>query len=242
MSDLKYNFLENNYVPFNVYESVEPPEVTLPLMEESPIDVSDFATSVRGTTPIATNNIRYTANINNPEPVEITTPKAEVTNPTSVEDTPLPKKAKHDLAGNKKKAMEFFQNKGLSAHAAAGLVGNFLRESQLNPTALNKGSGAYGIAQWLGSRKKNLFAKYGRNPTFEQQLNFVWEELNSPYYKKGLDLIRNSKNVDEAAANVFGWYEFSVGPQRAILEMKKWGQDGQKSYNQGIKFARSLLS
>jgi hypothetical protein len=47
------------------------------------------------------------------------------------------------------------------------LVGNLIRESSLNPGAVNKTSGAYGIAQWLGSRKKSLFSKYGKNPTFD---------------------------------------------------------------------------
>jgi len=42
--------------------------------------------------------------------------------------------------------MEFFQSKGLSAHAAMGLVGNLLAESSLNPSAVNKKSGAIGIA------------------------------------------------------------------------------------------------
>ena len=149
--------------------------------------------------------------------------------------------AKQDLQGNKKRAMEFFQSKGLNAHQAAGLVGNLIRESSLNPGAVNKTSGAYGIAQWLGSRKKSLFSKYGKNPTFDQQLDFVWEELNSTH-KKGLEMLKQSLNVDEAAANAFGWYEFSVGPKGAIQEMKKYGQDGLKSYNQGIKFSRELLS
>jgi hypothetical protein len=29
-------------------------------------------------------------------------------------------------------------------------------------------------------------------------------------------MLKQSLNVDEAAANAFGWYEFSVGPKGAI--------------------------
>jgi len=36
--------------------------------------------------------------------------------------------------------------KGLQYHQAAGLVGNLIRESNLDPTAKNKHSGAIGLA------------------------------------------------------------------------------------------------
>jgi hypothetical protein len=55
--------------------------------------------------------------------------------------------------------MNFFINKGLSAEQAAGFAGNFLSESELSPTAINraekkKGYKGYGrgIAQWSNSR------------------------------------------------------------------------------------------
>lgn len=160
--------------------------------------------------------------------------------PTTEPTTTKKSTVKQNLKGNEKKAMSFFQSKGLTSHQAAGLVGNLIRESRLDPTAVNKHSGAIGIAQWLGDRKKKLLAKYGKNPTFDQQLDFVWEELNSTH-KKGLEMLKQSLNVEEAAANAFGWYEFSVGPKGAIQEMKKHGQDGLKSYNQGIEFSKTLL-
>lgn len=144
------------------------------------------------------------------------------------------------VSGNRKKAMDYFQSKGLTKHAAAGLVGNLIRESGLDPSALNKKNGALGIAQWLGDRKKALISKYGKNPTFEQQLDFIWEELNSTH-KKGLQALQNSQTVDEAAANAFGWFEFQVGPKGAIAEMRKYGQDGLGAYNKGIKFAKELI-
>jgi len=63
--------------------------------------------------------------------------------------------------------MEYFINKGLNPIHAAGIVGNLLQESNLDPDAINPSSKAYGIAQWLGNRKTKLQQKYGKSPTFE---------------------------------------------------------------------------
>jgi hypothetical protein len=137
-------------------------------------------------------------------------------------------------------AMQYFINKGLAQHQAAGLVGNLFRESRLNPTATNASSGAYGIAQWLGDRKKNLFAKYGKNPTLNQQLDYVWHELGNTH-RTGLKAIKSSKNAEEAARNAMGYYEFSAGPEAAIREMRRWGQDGEGAMQKGINFASQLI-
>lgn len=137
-------------------------------------------------------------------------------------------------------AMQYFMGKGLTDYQAAGLVGNLFRESRLVPTATNAGSGAYGIAQWLGPRKKNLFAKYGKNPTFNQQLDYVWHELGNTH-RTGLKAIKSSKNAEEAARNAMGYYEFSAGPEAAIREMRRWGQDGEGAMQKGINFASQLI-
>lgn len=76
------------------------------------------------------------------------------------------------------KVINFFTNKGLTENQARGILGNLLQESNGNPNAINKTSGAYGIAQWLGDRKKNLFYRYDNAPTLDQQLEYIWEELN----------------------------------------------------------------
>ena len=137
-------------------------------------------------------------------------------------------------------AVNYFMNKGLSREAAAGLVGNLMRESRMNSNAINPASGAYGLGQWLGSRKTKLFKKYGRNPSFYQQLDYIWDELNTSH-RKGLQMLKSSKTVDEAARNAFGYYEFSAGPQAAIAAMNKNGKNtkwknpnGTVALNNGI--------
>ena len=61
---------------------------------------------------------------------------------------------------------------------ALGITAALYAESALNPNAVNKSSGAYGISQWLGGRKRSLFKKYGPHPSLDQQLEFLWGELS----------------------------------------------------------------
>lgn len=138
------------------------------------------------------------------------------------------------------RAMQYFMNKGLTQAQAAGLVGNLMRESGMQSTALNSSSKAFGIAQWLGPRKKALFARYGSNPTLDQQLDFVWHELNTTH-RNGLRHLKASKTAAEAARNVMGYYEFSAGPEAAIAAMNRTGQAGNKSMLRGIEYASKLL-
>jgi hypothetical protein len=103
------------------------------------------------------------------------------------------------------KAYNFFRERleksGISGdpHIVAATIVGFLQHESgqnLDPTILNTGgSSAYGIAQWLGGRRDNLFRRWGipnpgrstfarrgayqGGPNFEQQLQFVWEEFKS---------------------------------------------------------------
>ena len=138
-------------------------------------------------------------------------------------------KVKQDLQGDKKKAMNFFISKGLNDYQAAGIVGNLLGESNLNHSAVNKSSGAYGLAQWLGDRKRKLFAKYGKNPTFDQQLEFLWEELNTSE-KRSLNRLLQTKSAKEATNSFM--VNFERPSKREMAE----------SISRRVKFSQSLLS
>ena len=93
--------------------------------------------------------------------------------------------------------INFFTNKGLSINQARGIFGNLMQESKGNPYAVNRTSGATGIAQWLGSRKQKLISRYGRNPSVQDQLNFIWEELNTTE-NKAMRALLNTNTVSEA--------------------------------------------
>jgi hypothetical protein len=81
---------------------------------------------------------------------------------------------------NEEKIFNYFTGKGLSAIAAAGIVGNFGQESHWNP---DDGGGYLG--QWGGGRLTNLetlAAQEGKPVTdLGVQLDFVWQELNGSY-------------------------------------------------------------
>lgn len=87
---------------------------------------------------------------------------------------------------------------GLSPEIAAGPI-EYMRknESANNPLAVNPRSGALGRAQWLGSRKAALTAKYGSDPTDEQQAEFMGAELQGPEGRT-LAQLRAAKSPQEA--------------------------------------------
>ena len=63
----------------------------------------------------------------------------------------------------------------------AGIMGNMMAEcggcwtSDLDWDVHS--SSGFGMIQWLGGRKKQLFSIYGENPSIEDQLNFMHDEL-----------------------------------------------------------------
>jgi hypothetical protein len=111
---------------------------------------------------------------------------------------------------NEQDVVSFFTSKGYEPHQAAGIAGNLMQESTLNPTAKNPTSGAFGLAQWLGSRKKSFmdFAlknkKDIKDPT--AQLEFIDHELNTTE-TRARDKLLSSKDATEAAFNFSDHYE-----------------------------------
>ena len=69
-------------------------------------------------------------------------------------------------------------DRGMTPEQARGIAGGMTAESHAYPNAINPKSGAYGIGQWLGVRKAELFRRYGEHPTLDQQMDFLAWELN----------------------------------------------------------------
>lgn len=149
------------------------------------------------------------------------------------------------------RAMDYLiKTHGFTPEQAAGMVGNFLRESGMNNDIYNLGGGAdYGLAQWLTQSRKDNFRKwFGKDidgSSFEEQLQFVSKELESTH-SKGLQKILESDTVDKAAAATLGYYEFSAGPEAAMAALdeanRKWVSNaGWKSMDAGIKYGRLAL-
>lgn len=70
---------------------------------------------------------------------------------------------------------------GFNDIVCAGIMGNMMAEcggcwtSDLDWDEYTNHS--YGLIQWLGGRRRELFAKYGDKPGIEEQLQFMYDEL-----------------------------------------------------------------
>ena len=94
--------------------------------------------------------------------------------------------------------VNFFMNKGLTKNQAKGIYGNIMQESGGKHNIVSRdGHNSYGLAQWTGTRKARLFSQYGTNPTVNQQLEYLWSELNSTE-KGALNALRNTSTVEDA--------------------------------------------
>lgn len=216
MADLQYNFLGDN---FTVYKPIETPKVQLDLpLFDSPLDISSWASGISSSgTPIVKSNIEG--------------PKMIVDNNEEIQSSPQISfsQISQNITGNKKKAVEFFMSKGLSQHAAAGIVGNLIQESNLNTTIKGDGGKAFGMAQWHPDRQKGLKSlaqKMGTDISdVNTQLEYIWQELNTTH-KSALDGLLRSKNVEEAT----------------VAFMKHFEKPGKPELQKRINYSRSLLS
>lgn len=106
--------------------------------------------------------------------------------------------ASDDRTPTSSQIVNFFMNKGLTKNQAKGIYGNIMQESGGKHNIVSRdGHNSYGLAQWTGTRKARLFSKYGTNPTVNQQLEYLWDELNSTE-KNALSALRNTTTVADA--------------------------------------------
>lgn len=110
--------------------------------------------------------------------------------------------------GAAEKVFDYFVGRGLSEEIAAGFVGTFQKESNFSTSVLNaRGSGAQGLAQWLGGRLDILKSKPNWQ-SLQTQLDYVWEELHGPE-SKAFAAIKGAKSPAEAARIIDSMYERS---------------------------------
>ena len=98
---------------------------------------------------------------------------------------------------------------GWSDTVCAGIMGNMMAEcggcwtSDLDWDVSS--SSGYGMIQWLGGRKKQLFSIYGSSPSIEDQLNFMKDELygtngvTKQVTDSQLDKIMNADSPEDCA-------------------------------------------
>jgi len=108
-------------------------------------------------------------------------------------------------------AFNFFVSKGLSKPQAAGIVGNLVQESGINPSSVQPGGPGRGVAQWsVGARwdrsaNDNLqwyaTSHHMAAGALATQLNFIWYELTA-FQGYGLRALRAASTV-ALATHVF---------------------------------------
>lgn len=111
-----------------------------------------------------------------------------------------------DLSSNTHSAFNYFVAKGLTKRQSAGIVGNLLQESSMNPSAVQYGGGpGRGIAQWsVGGRWNHSYHdnlvwyandKLGKSRwNLSAQLAFIWYELHA-VGGYGLTALRNTTTI-----------------------------------------------
>jgi hypothetical protein len=110
-------------------------------------------------------------------------------------------------------AMDFFVSRGYSREQAAGIVGNLIQESGLNPNTVHDSGTGLGIAghrlERLDALKAYAASKGKPANDFQTQLEFIDQELNTTEGKTGAAL--RAAKTPEAAAAAFINYERPQG-------------------------------
>lgn len=83
------------------------------------------------------------------------------------------------LTGVEAQVAQFFKDKGLEDVQIAAIMGNMFAESGMDPGKHQGGGGGFGICQWDGGRKTNLYsyaASVGKPASdLQVQLDFFWD-------------------------------------------------------------------
>ncbi len=134
-------------------------------------------------------------------------------------------------AKNAKATYDQLRSFGATPSAAAGIMGVLDFESSFNPAISNTGgSGAFGLAQWMGNRRTNLMAFAAEHSlkadTLEAQLKFMKHELDTSY--GGVKSIFKETNVHKACYDWLMDYEgMRNNPEQWFLEKGPSGQPGR---------------
>lgn len=128
---------------------------------------------------------------------------------------------------NKEIIEKYLRNKGLNDKAIAGVMGNIQQESNFSPTATNRSSGAYGLFQWLGGRKKGLqsYAKsVGKSAgNIYVQLDYFWKELTTTE-KKSLEVLQSTNYTSPSDYAVAFERTFERSGGSALTKRKSYAE------------------
>jgi hypothetical protein len=103
-----------------------------------------------------------------------------------------------------KKTHDFWRSKGFSEEQTAGILANIAAESAFNPDSQGDldehgNPTSIGLYQEHADRRAALIARYGPNPTADQQNQFAYDELSAPGMRDTNAALHQARNANEAA-------------------------------------------
>lgn len=150
-----------------------------------------------------------------------------------IQEETLPKRE----LSTEEKVVSGLVSRGFSKEEASALAGNISVESRFEigiEGDKHMKTPSYGLMQWRGSRKEQLFEKYGENPSLENQLDFISYELKggNSYETKMFNKAKDkSKTVEDLAYNIAKYVE---RPSTSALNKSKEKRSGaaRKYFNE----------
>lgn len=120
------------------------------------------------------------------------------------------------LVGNDniEQAFNYFNGKdGLTNFQAAGIIGNLMQESGVNPKSNQSGGPGRGIAQWSEGGRWDALLRWvsakGEDPfSLQGQLDFLWHEMTDVApWKDSLPAVKSATTVEEATQKFESTFE-----------------------------------
>jgi hypothetical protein len=114
---------------------------------------------------------------------------------------------------------------------AAGIIGNLMQESGLNPNAVGDGGAAYGMAQWHPDRQARFRERYGKpiqQASWREQIDFLNWELTGTESRAGAAL-RGAGSIETATMAALG------------MERPKDWNTSPAELNRRLPYARAAL-
>lgn len=222
---------------FTIYDSAidklaDPPFPTSEYEEITNWYHNDYLPTIQSNSEDFFQDFDKTASVKvEPPQVELPKPENEVVWPSQ------------KVSSETSEIVQYFMNKGLTENQARGIYGNIMQESGGKLSIVSKdGHGSYGLAQWTGDRKKRLFSMYGNKPTKQQQLDFLWWELNNTHID-ALNALKRTSTIAEATKVFMDKFEKPHKDYAALPRRIKYATGPLKAkqgavlkYEEGDKF------
>ncbi len=140
---------------------------------------------------------------------------------------------------NRMPSMKFFIDHGYSVVQAAGIVGNLVQESGLDPAVHQiGGGGGFGLAQWTYPARKRMLTEFAKErgvdfTDFQMQLEFIAYELKLRSFRNAESRLRFADNVAESTRVFCVFYEM---PGKPMMEKRiQYAMDAYDEYLDSVK-------